>query len=69
MKVKKQWTVLRFEARGAGASLAWHETLEDANQAALGLAMRNPGTRYLVLEAIGTVMYPLPALTIEKIPT
>jgi hypothetical protein len=68
MKIRKSWIVLRHNARGAGgSSFEWYDERADANEQALRMAARNPGVRYVILEAVGTVMVPLPETEIEEI--
>jgi hypothetical protein len=56
--VVKVWTVLTLNAKGVSKNQMWQPTRADANKIAKGLALRNPGKRYMIMEAVATVMIP-----------
>lgn len=65
--IKKEWTVLRHGASGAGPGLNWSDTRHEAEEAVRAMAFRNPGIRYVLLEIIGTTLYPVPEIEVINV--
>lgn len=67
-KIKKQWSVMRFQGKGAGnRGTFWFDSREEADAEAVRIAGRNPGMRYIVLEVVGTVIVPSPPVEVVRV--
>jgi hypothetical protein len=65
--IKKEWTIIRHNARGAGPGIEWFPSREAADLAGTKLAARNPGSRFVILEIVGTTIVPLPPTAVGDV--
>lgn len=66
--VKRQWIVVAHGAKGFGsARVEWFSTRLDADKAASSAALRTPGTRYAIMEMVGTALIVPTSVVIEEV--
>jgi hypothetical protein len=69
---KKKWTVLFYDAKGAGGGpgrgIPWFTSREEADDFAARKPNVNPGQRVIVLEIVGTILVPeKPDIPVEAV--
>jgi hypothetical protein len=65
--VGKYWLVMRWQSTSAGSTAKICRSQAEANAQASRMAGRCPGSRFAVLEAVGTAMIPQQNVEVSKV--